>query len=62
MNAASLSSITAELYERYSYLEKLLSQDFVFQPGATAEVRIHTDVNICDIIILWIVQSSHVHT
>ena len=31
-------SLSDELYKKYSFLEKLLSRDFIFQPGHTQQV------------------------
>ena len=41
---------TDDLFQRYAYLEKLFSQDFVFQPGATAQVPIA----VCSIVLICV--------
>jgi len=40
-NLPTLCFMTGELYDRYAFLETVLSQDFVFQPRQTRPVWYH---------------------
>ena len=43
----SFHSAVDVLYERYSYLEKLLCKEFIFQPNSTKQVGINKLEFIC---------------